>query len=110
MVVFFFYKNINNATTLIEKINANFEINSGYILAQSYDAETNVLEISDTVINNKIMVFGKIVKFNMKLEDAIAKISENKQYFVSNKTGEFTVNTIWATKCTGGIYRSYVVY
>jgi hypothetical protein len=73
MVRFFFYNKLTNIE-LIKKINENFEIYDGYIIIQNYDIVNNLLEISDKSLNNNKLLYGKIVNFNMKLDDIIKKL------------------------------------
>jgi glycine cleavage system H lipoate-binding protein len=46
MVLFFFYKKLNNIE-LIKKINNIFSINDGYILVENYNYEDNILTINN---------------------------------------------------------------
>jgi hypothetical protein len=79
---------------LIKKINNNFEINDGYIIVKKYDKENNILHISDNVIDNNNLLYGKIVNFDMKLNDIIDKINNEpkiisiESYFRHDKEGE----------------------
>ena len=75
MVLFFFYDKLTNIE-LIKKINERFEISDGYVLINRYDNINNILEISDNSINNMNILHGKIVSFNMNIEDIIIKINE----------------------------------
>ena len=84
MVLFFFYDKLTNIE-LIRKINEIFEMNDGYIFINKYDNVNNILEISDKSINNNILLHGKIVNFNMNLEDIIIKINEMEECRFKNK-------------------------
>ena len=109
MVLFFFYANFTNIE-LLKKINNTFEINDGYIIIESYDKENNVLKINNKIINNNTFLYGKLVNFNMNLEDIIQKINEIPDCKFVNKTSKYILDTIYATKMTGGIYKAYIIY
>jgi len=108
MVKFFFYNKLTNVE-LLKKINNNFEMYDGYIIIQDYDIEKNLLEISDNSFNNNKLLYGKIVDFNMKLDDIIKKINEIEEYKVKNKN-KYILETIWANKTFGGTYKAYIIY
>jgi hypothetical protein len=109
MVLFFFYKNFTNVE-LINKINIKHEKSDGYALIEKYDSNTDNLEISDTPKKNNKILYGKIVDFNMKLEEVINKINEINECKFKNKT-TYTVETIWVSKIiNGGVYKAYIIY
>ena len=107
MVIFFFYAKLTD-TELIKKINNNFEINDGYIIIENYDRQNNILNISDNSINNNKLLYGKIVKFNMKLEDVIIKINEIQE--IKLKNTNYILDTIWTNSKFGGVYKAYIIY
>ena len=107
MVKFFFYNKLTNVE-LVKRINNNFDIYDGYILIKNYDSENNLLEIDDTSLNNKLL-YGKIVDFNMKLEDVIKKINEIDECKFKNKI-IYTLEQIWTNKVFGGTYKAYIIY
>ena len=109
MVLFFFYKNLTNST-LLNKINPIYDINDGYALIEKYDSNTDNLAISDTPKKNNKILYGKLVDFNMKLEEVMNKINEIEECKFKNKT-TYTVETIWVSKIiNGGVYRAYIIY
>ena len=108
MVRFFFYNKLTNVE-LIKKININFEIYDGYIIIQNYDIENNVLEISDKSSNNNTLLYGKIVNFNMNVNDIIKKINEFDECKLENKI-EYSLEQIWTNKTFGGTYKAYIIY
>jgi hypothetical protein len=108
MISFFFYNKLTN-TELIKKINNNFEILDGYIIIENYNRENNVLEINDNLMNNNKLLYGKIVKFNMNLDDIIKKINKIEECRLENRT-KYTLTTIWANKQFGGTYKTYIIY
>jgi hypothetical protein len=108
MVKFFFYNKLTNLE-LIQKININFEINDGYIIMQNYDIENNLLEISDNSSKNNKLLHGKIVNFNMKLDDIIKKINEIDECKLENKI-KYSLKEIWTNKTFGGTYKAYIIY
>ena len=103
MTSFFFYNKLINEE-LINKINPYFQICDGYILVTHYDKENNVLEINGNTSNNNKVLHGKIVNFNMKLEDIL-----NLRRF-KNKNDKYTLDTIWASKMKGGRCKTYIIY
>lgn len=108
MVKFFFYNKLTNVE-LIKRINNNFEIYDGYILIQNYNSEKNLLEISDNSLNNNKLLYGKIVDFNMKLDDIIKKINEIEDCKLENKI-KYSLEQIWTNKTFGGAYKAYIIY
>jgi len=108
MNIFFFYNKLTNVE-LLKKINNNFEIYDGYIIVKDYDSENNILEISKKSLNNNKLLYGKIVKFNMRLDDIISKINEIEECKLENKI-KYTLDTIWANKTFGGTYKAYIIY
>jgi len=108
MASFFFYDKLTNIE-LIKKINENFEINDGYVFINNYDSLNNILEISDKSINNNILLHGKIINFNMKIEDIMIKINDIEECRFKNKI-KYTMDTIWANKICGGACKTYIIY
>jgi hypothetical protein len=108
MVLFFFYDKLTNIE-LIKKINEFFEINDGFVFINNYNSLNNILEISDKSINNNILLHGKIINFNMKIEDIMIKINEIEECRFKNKI-KYTMDTIWANKKYGGVCKTYIIY
>jgi len=109
MVTFFFYNNLMNIE-LVKKINNIFEINDGYIIVENYDKENNILKISEITINNNKLLYGKIVNFDMKVNDVIDKINTIEECRFKNKTTNYTLETIWTNKSSGGTHKAYIIY
>jgi hypothetical protein len=109
MVLFFFYENLTNIE-LIKKINHNFEIIDGHIRIQNYDKESNTLTINDNNQLNYTILHGKIVNFNMKLENILSKIYEMDECKFKNKNDRYTLNTISANGQNGDVYRVNIIY
>lgn len=109
MVYFFFYENLTNIK-LIKKINHNFEIMDGYIRIQSYDREMNILTINEDDQLNDTILNGKIVNFNMKIENIINKIYEIDECKFKNKNARYTLNTISANGPNGELYQVNIIY
>jgi hypothetical protein len=107
MVSFFFYKKFVN-TNLIKQISTNFEIDDGYIIVKKYDSENNILEIDDN--ENNIILYGKIVNFNIKLEEIIKKINDLHEFIKDKNKNKYTLNTVWVNKKSGGLCKSYIIY
>ena len=108
MVRFFFYNKLTNVD-LINQINKSFEMYDGYIIIQNYDKENNLLEISNNSLNNNKILNGKIVEFNMKLEDIIKKINEIDECKSESKM-KYSLEQIWTNKTFGGTYKAYIIY
>jgi hypothetical protein len=107
MVLFFFYDKLTNIES-IKKINESFEMNDGYVLINNNDTLNNTLKIRDKSTDNNIL-HGKIVNFNMKIEDIVIKINEIEECKFKNKT-TYTMDTIWANKKSGGVCKTYIIY
>lgn len=123
MVHFFFYDNLTNIE-LIKQINEQFEINDGYIVLDKYISLNNI-KISHTVDtvdtdnnkvnsnNNKHILHGKIVNFDMKLEDIIVKINEILDCGITNKI-KYRIDTVLVNKeidensCS--VFETYIIY
>jgi len=108
MVRFFFYNKLTNVE-LIEKISNKFEIYDGYIIIQNYDIENDNLEISKKSLNNNKLLYGKIVDFNMNLDNIIKKINEIEDCNFKNKI-KYLLEEIWTNKTFGGTYKAYIIY
>lgn len=112
MVKFFFYKNFTNIE-LLKKITNDFEIDEGYIIIQDYDKENNILKISDkNENNNNTLLYGKIVNFNMTVEDILEKINDIEDCKFKNKNNieKYTLKTIMAYTINGEVYKVYIIY
>ena len=109
MTTFFFYKNLSNVE-LLKKINGNFTIDAGYIIIQSYDSENNILCIDNNRENNNKILYGKIVTFNMKLQDILEKINEIEECKFVNKNSNYILDTIFVSKTTGEVYKAHIIY
>jgi len=107
MVSFFFYNKLINEEFL-KKINIHFKINDGYVLIQNYDSQNNILEISDVSINNNTVLHGKIVIFDMTLDDVITKINEIEECKFKNT--KYTLETIWPNDVFGSVTNAYIIY
>ena len=108
MVLFFFYNKLTNIE-LLQKINNNFVIKNGYVLIQNYDYENNILEISEDPINNNTILYGKIVNFDMKLDDVIIKINKIDECKNNNKT-KYILDNIFTYNTSKDICKAYVIY
>jgi len=108
MVKFFFYNKLTNLE-LIKKININFEIYDGYIMIQKYDIKNNILEINNKLLKNNKLLNGKIVNFNMKLDDIIKKINEIDECKLENKI-KYSLDEIWITKTFEETHKAYIIY
>ena len=75
---------------------------------QNYDSQNNILEISDKSINNNTELHGKIVSFDMILEDVIKKINEIDE--CKFKKTKYTLETIWSTNIFESVTEAYIIY
>jgi hypothetical protein len=116
MVHFFFYDNLTNIE-LIRQINEQFEIDDGYILLDRYISANNIkISIDD---NNKVnsnninILHGKIVKFDMKLEDIIMKINEMLDC-INTKNVKYVIDTVLVNKKNDenscSVFETYIIY
>jgi formyltetrahydrofolate synthetase len=109
MVNFFFYNHLTNLD-LIKKININFEICDGYIIIQNYDIKNNLLDFIDKSSKNNEILYGKIVNFNMKLDDIIKKINEIDECKLENKI-KYTLEEIWVNPTFEETkHKAYIIY
>jgi hypothetical protein len=107
MVLIFFYNHFTDIE-LIKKININYEMNDGYIIIQSYDTEKKVLKISDKIENNNTKLHGKILNFNMNLDDILKKIKEMDILKLEKKY--YTLDTVYVKQEFGSVCKAYIIY
>ena len=91
MVFVFFYGKFNKIE-IIEKIKSDYEYYAGHVIVQKYDNDNDIIEISDNLIGNTVLLFGKIVNFDMKIEDVMKKIHTLDEF----KFKKYTFETVWA--------------
>ncbi len=104
MVFVFFYDKFNKIE-IIEKIKLDYEYYAGHAIVQKYDKESDIIEISDNLIGNTVLLFGKIVNFDMKIEDVMKKIHILDEF----KFKKYTFETVWASKTGGQVKRVYII-
>lgn len=108
MVCFFFYDKLTDPE-LINMINPEFEICSGFVRVNNYDKQTNSLSIDDNSENNKTILWGKIIIFNMTTEDVLLKINNiHECRFVGRN--KYTMREILTTNSRGEIKNAYIIY
>lgn len=105
MGLFFFYENLTNHDVL-KQISEIYCQESAYIIVESYDKTTNTLKLGNE--KKLVMLHGKLVSFNMKLEDVIKKIN-NIEECKFNKN-RYTLDTIYASKMAGGVVKTYIIF
>ena len=91
MVFVFFYGKFNKIE-IIEKIKSDYESCAGHVIVQKYDKESNIIEISDNLIGNTVLLFGRILYFDMKIEDVMKKIYALDEF----KFKKYKFETVWA--------------
>ena len=106
MTVFFFYKNLMNVE-LIKKISTDFTLNDGYIIIESYDSEKNILQINSKIEKNNMLLHGKIVTFNIKLEHVLEKMNGIEECKFKSK---YALDTVFASRISGGVYKAHIIY
>jgi len=104
MVFVFFYGKFNKIE-IIEKIKSNYEYYAGHVIVQKYDKENDIIEISDNLIGNTVLLFGKIVNFDMKIEDVMKKIHTLDEF----KFKKYRFETVWASTIGGQVKRVYII-
>lgn len=105
MVFFFFYNKFTNKE-LIDNICPYNKIIDGSIMVEDYDLENNKIIIGN---NNKILQ-GKIVEFNISLDNIIDKINFIAEYKLIKKNKKYTIDTIQATSIYNNKYNTYIIY
>jgi len=106
MSTFFFYNNLIN-TELIKKINNQYTIEDGYIIVESYN--DSCLKIGEKNVNKNTLLKGKIVQFNITLQDVLEKINDIPEC-KNEKKDKYTVEKVWATRHNGGHSETYIIY
>ncbi len=104
MVFVFFYGKFNKIE-IIEKIKSDYEHYAGHVIVQKYDKENDIIEISDNLIGNTVLLFGKIVNFDMKIEDVMKKIHTLDEF----KFKKYRFETVWASTIGGQVKRVYII-
>ena len=99
-------------------INYLKQINKSTILAL-YQDDGNInnetisnLKISDKNENNNnnTLLYGKIVNFNMTVEDIIEKINDIEDCKFKNNIEKYTLKTIMAYTINGEVYKVNIIY
>lgn len=103
MVFVFFYGKFNKIE-IIEKIKSDYESCAGHVIVQKYDKESDIIEISDKLLGNTVLLFGKIVNFDMKIEDIMKKIHTLDEF----KFKKYTFETVWARTINSHLEREQV--
>jgi hypothetical protein len=104
MVFVFFYGKFNKIQ-IIEQIKSNYESYAAHVIVQKYDKENDIIEISDKLIGNTVLLFGKIVNFDMKIEDVMKKIYSLDEF----KFKKYKLETVWANTIGGQVKRVYII-
>lgn len=99
MSTFFFYNNLKN-TELIKKINTHFTIEDG--LLESCDPSLKGENENENTLK------GKIVRFNITLQDVLEKINGIPEC-KSEKKDKYTVEKVWVTRYSGRS-EAYIIY
>jgi hypothetical protein len=115
MVKFFFYKSMTN-DELIHKINPEYELMNGHTSVHYYNAELNILEIGTNNMRKNVLLWGKLVSFNMSLDMVLQKINEigeckfNGIHF-ENINRKYQVETVTVVDDVDhNIHDAYIVY
>lgn len=105
MVSFFFYENLTNPD-IIKKISDSYCAENAYIIIESYDKTTMTLKLGNE--KKLVMLHGKLVSFNMKFEDVIKKINSIEE--CKFEKNSYTLDTIYASKMTGGLVKEHIIF
>jgi hypothetical protein len=108
MVYFFFYDKLTE-TELIKMINPEFEICSGFVRIDKYDKTTNSLSIDDTSENNRNILWGEIVNFNMTTKDVLLKIYDIHECRFSGRS-KYSMREILTMNRRGETKNAYIIY
>ena len=108
MVCFFFYDKLTEPD-LINMINNEFEICSGFVRINKYDKQINSLSIDDISVNNTNILWGKIIIFNMTTEDVLLKINNIRECRFNGRN-KYTIREILTTNMRGEIKNAYIIY
>ena len=100
MSIFFFYNNLKD-TRLINLISSNYTITDGFIYINSYI--NNKLDIK----GNNEQLNGKIVYFNLQLEQILEKI--NNIHYIHNYY-KYTIEKINVNKLDNSVESAYIIY
>lgn len=100
MSIFFFYNNFKD-TQLIDLISTNYRITNGYINIKSY--KNNKLDIK----GNNEQLYGKIVYFNLQLEQILMKINNIRNV---HKNMRYTIEKIECYKLDNSVESAYIIY
>ena len=100
MSVFFFYNNFKD-TKLIDLISTNYSIIDGYIYIKSYT--NNKLDLK----GNNEQLYGKIVYFDLQLEQILEKI--NNIHNIHNNS-KYTIEKIEIYKLDNSIELAFIIY
>jgi hypothetical protein len=100
MSIFFFYNNLKD-TRLINLISSNYTITDGYIYINNYI--NNKLDIK----GNNEQLYGKIVYFNLQVEQILEKI--NNIHHIHNFY-KYTIEKINVNKLDNSVESAYIIY
>ena len=95
MEIFFFYKYLTDEN-LINKINNNYEIQDGYVIINKNENETDC--------NNCTLLYGKIVFFNMTIDNILKKINTIEECKRGSNNRKYTIERITAYTNSGNSY------
>jgi hypothetical protein len=111
MVYIFLYNQLTKIE-LINKINTKYDIYDGIIAVKNYNynKEKYILEISDNKEENKIILPGKIVYFDMNISDIIKKINNIEEVNFKNKGYSSILTLINAFKLNNDLCQTYIIY
>ena len=104
----FFYNKLNNIA-MINKISSINIIKDGYIFITEYDKDTNTIVLGDKSYEKKNLLCGKLVSFNMTLEQVVEKISGLDEVKFPNRE-KYTIETIHVQTYSSGTYKAYIIY
>jgi hypothetical protein len=108
MVCFFFYDKLTDNDNIV-RINPNFKIKDVFVRVNIYDKSSSRLEISNCSTNNTTILHGKVVEFNMTIENVLLKINAIKECrFVGRN--KYIMSEIVTTNEFGENHKAYIIY
>jgi hypothetical protein len=117
MVLFFFYDKLINPK-LIQQINTEYTISDGYTLIYSYDKENNSIQFSNEIIHNTVLLHGKVVDFDMTLQEIVEKINtieeitlwkeKGKEKDIENNQCKYKLYNVLVNTVQNGFCKAYI--
>ena len=96
---------------LIKKISPSYELVNGYTSVHYYDEELNILEIGSNHMRRNVLLYGKLVTFDISLNDVLCKINEISECGFENINRKYQVETISVIdNMNHDVHSAYIIY